>query len=283
MSWRERADRLRAIPLREVLRICGAQPDPCDRSKWHTCRGAITVTGVKFMNWNNGRGGGGAIDLVIHLREVGFGQALQWLEQHFGAASFLPASSPPRQPLSLPPPCPQRLDQVRRYLIEERRLPPRLLQPLFQSGDLYADARANAGFLLRAKDGRIVGAELRGTGPGAGAWKGMAPGSRKDHGFFAVPTASLEGIVLCESAIDALSAHALHPEYRCVSTAGARSDPAWLPELLTQSRRLYCGFDLDDTGESMARAMIARHPSVQRLRPPGKDWNAALQAKPHAA
>jgi hypothetical protein len=281
MSWRERADKLRAVPLTEVLRICGARADPYDRSKWHTCRGAITLTGVRFMNWNCGRGGGGAIDLVMHLQEVGFGQALQWLEQHFGAAAIFPATSPPRQPLSLPSPCPQRREQVLDYLIQKRRLPWRLLDPLFQSGDLYADARANAVFLLRGKDGQPVGAELRGTS--GFAWRGMAPGSCKDHGYFALPSAPLDLTILCESAIDAISCHALHPEYRCVSTAGARPDPAWLPELLTQSRRLYCGFDLDDTGQSMAEAMIARHPSVQRLRPPCKDWNAALQPKPPAA
>jgi hypothetical protein len=281
MSWRERADQLRAVPLTAVLRFCGARADLYDRSKWHTRRGVITVTGAKFINWNCGRGGGGAIDLVMHLREVGFGQALQWLEEHFGAGVILAATTPPPQPLLLPPPCPQRLEQVRRYLVHERRLPPALLEPLLQSGDLYADVRANAVFLLRTGDGQPVGAELRGTT--SHPWRGMAPGSRKDHGFFAVPNASLEGIVLCESAIDAISCHALHPEYRCVSAAGARPHPAWLPELLTQSPRLSCGFDLDDTGESMARTMIARHPSIQRLRPPGKDWNAALQSKPPAA
>jgi hypothetical protein len=242
----------------------------------------LTVTGTKFINWNCGRGGGGAIDLVMHLQGVGFGQALQWLEQHFAAAAMLPETARPlRQPLSLPPPCPRRLEQVRRYLVEERRLPPRLLQPLFQSGDLYADTHGNAVFLLRGKDGRPVGAELRGAG--SYPWRGMAPGSRKDHGYFAVPNASMEDILLCESAIDAISAHALHPEYRCISTAGARPDPAWLPELLTQSRYLYCGFDLDGTGESMARAMIARYPSIQRLRPPRNDWNATLQSEPPAA
>jgi hypothetical protein len=278
MNWRERADTLRTVPLTAVLRFCGAQPDPYDRSKWHTPQGVLTVTGAKFMNWNRGRGGGGAIDLVMHLHGVGFSQALQWLEKHFGAAAILPATAPRQQSLSLPPPCPQQIEQVRRYLIDERRLHPHLLEPLFQSGDLYADARANAVFLLRGKHGRPVGAELRGAT--SCPWRGMAPGSRKDHGYFAVPTAALESILLCESAIDAISAHVLHPEYRCVSTAGARPHPAWLPELLTQSRRLYCGFDLDDTGESMARAMIARHPSIQRLRPPSKDWNAALQSKP---
>lgn len=155
-----------------------------------------------------------------------------------------------------------------------RQLPPALLDPLIQSGSLYADARANAVFVLRGKLGQPVGAELRGTS--ACAWKGMAPGSRKDHGFFAVP-ASAETMVLCESAIDALSCHALHPHYCCLSTAGARPSPAWLGELVSQARRLYCGFDADETGEAMARSMIALYPSIQRLRPPRKDWNDVLR------
>lgn len=281
MNWRQRADKLRAVPLRAVLRLCGAQPDPYDRCKWHTLQGVLSVSGAKFMNWNCGRGGGGAIDLVMHLQQLGFGQALQWLEKHFGAAAILAAASPPAQPLCLPPPCPRRLEQVRRYLTKERQLPPALLEPLLQSGDLYADARANAVFLLRGNEGQPVGAELRGTT--SCPWRGMAPGSRKDHGFFAVPSAALDAIVLCESAIDAISSHFLHPNYRCLSTAGARPNPAWLPDLLELPHPIYCGFDLDDTGESMARSMIALHPSIQRLRPPRKDWNQALRSNPLTA
>lgn len=281
MSWRQRAHKLRAVSLTAVLRLCGAQPDPYDRCKWHTHQGVLTVTGAKFMNWNCARGGGGAIDLVMHLQQLGFGQALEWLEVHFGTAAITPVACPPPQQVRLPDPCSQRLEQVRRYLMEDRRLPATLLEPLFHSGDLYADARANAVFVLRANNGQPVGAELRGTGPGT--WKGMAPGSRKDHGFFAVPATSLDVAVLCESAIDAISAHALHPQYRCVSTAGARPNPRWLPQLLKHCRRLYCGFDLDDTGQAMAAGMIARHPSIQRLRPPSNDWNDSLQSKPPAA
>jgi hypothetical protein len=170
----------------------------------------------------------------------------------------------------LPPPCPEQLERVRRYLTVNRQLPPALLESLIQSGSLYADARANAVFVLRGKLGQPVGAELRGTS--ACAWKGMAPGSRKDHGFFAVP-ATAEIIVLCESAIDAISCHALHPQYRCLSTAGARPDPAWLGDLVGQAQLLYCGFDSDETGEAMARSMIALYPSIQRLRPARKHWN----------
>ncbi len=280
MSWRQRAQTLRAVPLVSVLQLCGAQPDPCDPRKWHTCQGVLTVTGAKFMNWNSGRGGGGAIDLVIHLHQTGFGQALEWLEGHFGIAANVPSAPPTHSALLLPPPCPEQLERVRRYLTLNRQLPPALLELLIQSGSLYADDRANAVFVLRGKLGQPVGAELRGTSPCA--WKGMAPGSRKDHGFFAVPAAA-ERMVLCESAIDAISCHALHPQYRCLSTAGARPNPAWLGELVDQAQLLYCGFDRDETGEAMARSMIALYPSIQRLRPTRKDWNDMLRLKLPAA
>jgi len=79
MSWRQRAQRLRALPLTTVLQLSGAQPDRYDPRKWHTGRGVLSVTGTRFMNWNCGQGGGGAIDLVMHLHQLGFGQALEWL------------------------------------------------------------------------------------------------------------------------------------------------------------------------------------------------------------
>jgi hypothetical protein len=160
-------------------------------------------------------------------------------------------------------------------LVEERKLPRRLLSPLVQSEIIYADVRANAVFLLLDPDAIPVGAELRGTT--ALAWRGMAPGSRKDHGFFFLPSTPCEAIVLCESAIDAISCHALHPAYRCHSSSGARPDPAWLSALLAQGQPLYCGFDADPTGDLMAQRMRDLHPSIQRLRPPAKDWNDLLR------
>jgi len=284
MIWQERADRMRTVPLTAVLRFSGAEPDRGDPHKWHTAQGTLSVTGTKFMNWHLGRGGGGAIDLVMHLHGLGFGQALEWLERHCASVVVQPVSAPPRPPLRLPPSVLQYLAQVRRYLTEQRRLPAALLDTLIDIGCLYADARANAVFLLRDPHSQPVGAELRGTGPLS--WRGMAPGSRKDLGCFAIPAnrqpqpaTTLEACVLCESAIDALSCHALHPTCRCLSTAGARPNPAWLTDLLAQGGALYCGFDLDDTGEAMADAMIALHPSIQRLRPSRKDWNDVLCAK----
>jgi len=273
---RARADRLRAMALEPILAQSGARPDPHDRCKWHTARGVLSVRGVKFFNWHCGTGGGGAIDLVIHLHQLSFADALQWLEQH-GAPSTTAAPSPgPPWPLRLPVPAPGQFHTVRSYLADKRALPLALVDALAQSGDLYADARANALFLLRDAHGQPVGAELRGTGPVP--WRGMAPGSRKDLGCFSFPPSPRPNVILCESAIDALSCHALHPDLRALSTAGARPNPAWLPDLLHQGCHILCGFDRDVVGQSMAQALVSLHPSVQLFLPPLHDWNDSLRS-----
>ena len=274
---RRRADRLRALPLEPILRISGARLDPHDPCKWHTARGTLSVRGAKFFNWHTGTGGGGAIDLVIHLHPLTFHDALLWIEQHGPPRTNTPPPAVAPMPLRLPPPAPQHFLAVAHYLVEQRALPRPWVESLAASGDLYADARANAVFLLRDTSGQPVGAELRGSGHVP--WRGMAPGSRKDLGFFSVPALPSTNVILCESAIDALSCHVLHPDCRCVSTAGARPNPAWVPGLLQQGCRLWCGFDLDATGQAMARAMIALHPFIQLLPPPLHDWNDLLRAQ----
>jgi hypothetical protein len=280
---RQLAQHLRAIPLERVLPLCGAQPDRYDRHKWHTAEGVLSVTGPKFMNWTLGAGGGGAIDLVIHLQRLDFKAALDWLAGHFPTTR--PPQPPPNPPtggLRLPAPIPSHLARVQDYLIGQRGLAPEVLEPLIASGTLYADARANAVFLLRDEDHHPVGAELRGTS--GCAWRGLAPGSQKDRGFFSIPVEPLpvalpagRQVILCESAIDAISCFALHPGHRCLSTAGARPNPPWLQRLLDQGCQIYCGFDADPTGDAMAAALIDLYPAAQRLRPSRHDWNDVLR------
>jgi len=275
---RERAEQVRRIPLDAVLKATGARKDRYDKAKWHTARGVLSVTGMKFMNWNQGKGGGGAIDLAMHLGGMDFKAAVAWLWHRFPGPP--PAGQPPtpwKPTLRLPPRDDRNLSYVRRYLVVERGLAPSLIEPLIESATLYADNHANAVFLLLGKKNRPVGAELRGTAHRS--WRGMAPGSSKDSGFFSVHPDQAQAIVLCESAIDAISCFALHPDFRCISTSGARPDPRWLTPLLDKGYRVYCGFDADTTGETMARAMIARHPAVKRLRPSSHDWNDLLTSR----
>jgi hypothetical protein len=270
-------DALRRIPLVAILQAVGAEPDRHDHAKWQTVQGALSLNGVKFINWNQGHGGGGAIDLAMHLNACDFATAIQWLAQHFpGMEPVAPAAQASQTNLCLPVPDTTKLVDIQRYLIEKRRLQDTFLRPLLHSGQVYADRRANAVFLLRGVDGRSVGAELRGTT--ATVWRGLAPGSRKDLGFFSCGPAQAPAVVLCESAIDALSCAVLRPGWRCLSTAGARPNPLWLGPLLAQNQAIYCGFDADTTGDQMAHAMIAIYPAIQRLRPPLHDWNDVLTA-----
>lgn len=273
---RDRADCVRGIPLSSVLLATGAEPDLFDKAKWHTAQGVISVTGMKFMNWSRCAGGGGAIDLAIHLNNMGFKEAVEWLWRHFPDPGRPEQSQPgPRPGLRLPQPDAGQLRRVERYLVRDRGITPALIERLIQSGGLYADNRANAVFLLLGKENTPVGAELRGTS--RRQWRGMASGSRKELGYFSIPAAHTEGIILCESAIDAISCFMIHPRHRCISTAGARPNPRWLAPLIRQGPQVYCGFDADPAGESMARAIIALHPTVKRLRPSLHDWNDVLK------
>ena len=272
----ELAAKVRQIPLAAVLARLGAQPDRHDHSKWRTEQGTLSVTGAKFMNWHCGLGGGGAIDLVLHLRGGGFKAAVAWLRDNFPDANVAVTSQQPAEyGLHLPPVVPSNLPRVRRYLCGQRGLPPDILEPLITAGSLYADNRANAVFLLRDPAGCTVGAELRGTT--AARWRGLAPGSKKNLGYFLVGPATATAIVLCESAIDALSFLTLHPAARCISTSGATPNPHWLPSLLAQSAQIYCAFDSDDVGDRHANAMMALYPAIQRLRPCKHDWNDELR------
>lgn len=276
----------RAIALPAVLRLWGATPDPQDRHKWHTAQGVLSVNGAKFMNWNRGVGGGGAIDLVMHLKRCTFREAVGWLATRFPTPPAPLDHGALAPPLSLPPPDPAQLARVRHYLLQTRCLRPELIDRLIQTGSLYADGRANAVFLLQGASAAPVGAELRGTT--SQAWRGMAPGSKKDFGFFSIPPVPFppqtdpppRTILLCESAIDAISAHMLRPHLACLSTAGARPNPRWLEALLAQGHMVYCGFDTDATGHTMAQAMMSLYPAVQRWAPSGHDWNQVLCSRP---
>ena len=286
---RQRAAAVRAVPLETVLLFRGAVRDRHDRRKWHTEQGPLSVTGPKFMNWHRGQGGGGAIDLVMHLAGVDFRTAVAWLEQHLAAGPLAGGESATHaswqdSPRLLKSParcgCPSPTIACWAASASISRdaavLRASLIEPLVQSGKLYADRRGNAVFLLVAgKAQRPVGAELRGTGPRV--WRGMAPGTRKDLGYFWIGAPGSREIVLCESAIDAMSCFQMHPQRICISTSGVRADPPWLDGLLARGYDIFCGFDADGPGDAAA----AQHDRPPPRRPPPAAARPRLERRAH--
>lgn len=270
---------LRHIPLEQILLALSAKKDSRDRAKWHTSKGVISVTGCKFFNWSQNKGGGGAIDLAMHLADLDFRQTLLWLQSNcslqYNTSPLRSLKDPPQQRFVPPGKNDVNMARVMRYLHDQRCIPTNMIHLLARSGRLYADNRQNAVFLLLGKEKQTVGAELVGTG-NAFRWRGMAPGSKKNLGYFSISTGQPDHVVLCESAVDAMSYCTLHLDCLAISTAGVTTSPGWLKEVTKLGLDVLCGFDADDAGNSMAGMMIKKHPFIQRKRPPQKDWNKTL-------
>lgn len=297
-KWRQEAARVRDIPLTTVLESAGLYVDPDDRHQWRGPGMRISVgVGGKDGKWYDheaGRGGGGAIDLALHVTgNADFRAAVAWLggsvgqeaiesaAMHSAREQVREASTHPVK--SAPPdPDPSRIPQVRQYLTEARAIAPQLVDWAITTGRLYADARGNAVFRYGEN---AEGVELRGTtGKPFNGWRGP-----KQAALFDIPAREPQAVAVVESAIDAISYYQLHPTHTVVATGGGCSDEALVAAARIAHQAglpLLAAFDRDATGEKytirLARcAGFVGGPDATaptREMPKGKDWNEDLQA-----
>ena len=173
--------RIRALPLEAVLQRLGAERDPKDPAhNWRLGASRITVTDARFYDHNgagalhrmrDGRaGGGGAIDLVQYLKDVGFREAVRELGGARGLSRGCSGG-----PLSLE----HRSDICGHTAAADARPGQSRARALVfdgraddsrsdcragaESGRVFADARGNVVFRLRDEAGQEVGYEVRGT------------------------------------------------------------------------------------------------------------------------
>ncbi len=88
VSIKQTAARVRDISLIDVTDMTGNVRDKYEKSKRHTAKGPVSVTGQKFMNWKLHEGGFGAIDLIIHLEKLDFKSAVIRLADRFPYCSI---------------------------------------------------------------------------------------------------------------------------------------------------------------------------------------------------
>lgn len=305
VQYRDAAQAARDIPVNEVVERLGLARDRADRAKWVDTEGriALALSGQSWFDHKAQAGGGGAIDLVMHVMGSDYLQAVAWLGHQVGekrTAAAMTARTATRAPEVI-----QRSSErgpfvepargtdeqqakVRAYLMG-RGLGAALIDHEMANGMVSADSRGNAAFVSLMTDGKAGGAELRGTGDAH--FHGLAVGSTRDATY----RVEAEGrgpkrLILVESAIDALSYLQLHPGEALVvaSTSGARpSLPASLAGILADVAEVVVAYDADAKGREMAekmRASVAAAGSKVTVEAPteGKDWNDALRSAQEA-
>ena len=302
------AAQVRAIDLPTVIERLGGQVDRYNAHKYHLDGEHISINGERFYNHDQQKGGGGAIDLVMHAASYDYREAVAYLRDTHGADAAISAATwhgarhaqdeartivehAERPTFRAPTPDEARWAQVRNYLVAERQLPASLVDDLHARGAVYADSRSNAVFLRTNEDGQAVGASLRGTAPGS-EFKGLATGTRRDEGHFSFTVGKAEmhaapQVYITESPIDALSRAALllaagdRHEMTFASTDGHGELPRrQIDEGLARHALVHCSFDNDAGGTTLWKRVQEAYPraeAIVRDRPPTgcKDWNDA--------
>jgi conjugative relaxase-like TrwC/TraI family protein len=290
-------DRLRSLPLEEVAQNLELQRHRYDKHKWKSEAHIISINDGKFYDHLASKGGGGAIDLVMHVLECDFQDAIAWLDGRSRYAIFDLNSRPPLQPrpsqkeLFKAPACNVKDESkwldVKQYLTQKRGLPELLVESLHQQGLIAADSRCNAMFFRYGLDenfsrGEAIGASLRGT---EGDFKGLTPLTGRDAGYFWFQSGhgEVKRVAIAESPIDAMSLSVLEkPQseeatvYLSVDGAGAIPEAA-LRRVIETGGRVVLAHDRDRPGEEMAWRVASTLVRVERIKPAvGKDWNEAL-------
>ena len=288
-NLREIANQVRGTPLNHVAQFLGGTQDKRDKQRWIFSSCSVWLGKDKdcdrFFDHQAGKGGGGAIDLVIYVLNCGFQEAVTTLAASVGSEAKAVKITPMAKVAAVqnflaPKACPECPALLYEFLTGTRMLPKHVVDLAIADGRIYADTRRNAVFLCHDPRGRVTGAELRGTGPKP--FKGMALGSRRGIGFFTLPHPTPEKLVVVESALDALAYHALFESQPAtvVSTAGVLSSCPALTELALNLglTDISIAYDNDSAGNQAADALIEAlsqdgHFTIRRLTPWLKDWN----------
>ena len=247
---------------------------------------------------NKGRFGKNSIDPIAFLREgfgITFDDAVYMLS---GGAPSAPIANP--KPLTLerkiepqekptytpPTPAPDKLRNVKAYLIQTRKLPKELVLPLIDSGRIYATYYENpethkqtlvCAFKITDENGNDVGCDSCAPQPEF-KFKHLFTGSNADYAWcfpYEVEEITSETpIFFCEAPIDTMSLCALSGTPGIyVSMAGLKDSTFTSVTEKLGGTPIIC-VDNDEAGDKFA----ARHSDVPRMVAPiGKDWNDTLK------
>ncbi|MFP7176452.1 toprim domain-containing protein [Priestia filamentosa] len=184
-------------------------------------------------------------------------------------------------------------DKLKHYLIQERKIDPRLVQWLLQKDLIAQDKRNNIVFKWREQGGKgnIIGADRQGTikmDHGRGSFKQVLPNAKKDAGF-TVDVGKPTKLYMFESPVDLLSYWSLQKEKlqgaRLVSMNGLKSRTVLQSFIEARKegsdiKKVVLSVDNDESGKKFIQKMhlLLKEDMIQPNLPSrGKDWNDVLK------
>ncbi len=297
MSLANLANVVRDIPLTDVLERHGFEV----RREGSTYRAKseghnIVITGTQWFDNKAGLGGGGAIDLEIHLTKASFRDACRALADRVPGKNISPRST-----RNITRPLRKSFDELasihavrddtnwpiaRAYLVEKRFISQGLVDALYAEGSIYSnDHRPNPSlvFLHRSADGTVCGATLRDTRHRSAFRPCLG---NKNSAWFAVgDLATAERVVAVESPIDALSYFDLRGgsggELAVVSCSGATVPLDLMAGAFDRRQSFVVALDNDSAGERGWQKAWDETTDWEGFRissesPSRKDWNDDL-------
>ncbi|MBG1269059.1 DUF3991 domain-containing protein, partial [Nostoc sp. WHI] len=294
-----KTQQLRDLALEDVAWELGLN---YDYERWRGHGHIINIDGPKFYDFapDQQKGSGGAIDLVMHVNNCNFRQAVVWLHERFGEASVERAAiahvknraadiiqTEPRPQFTPPVEDKANWSAIERYLNQFRGIPSDCVQMLHNQGLVYADDQQNAVFVMRNLDGQRNGAFLRGTKGENNSFKGYEKGTkRRDSWFYfhlgGKANDKTSTAILCKSPIDAISRAMLEylirgdvPPERTVYMA--IDDIKSLPlERLRNIPHVLVAFGNDKSADAAAQGVLELMPQSQIKKSQAHDWNQQL-------
>jgi hypothetical protein len=272
--------RLREIDLTKICAIHDLKQDANDPRQFKNDSHRITLKGFGWYDHKETKGGGGAINLVMHLRHLTFTEAVTFLEsQDLSNVATTKTAHDNKQAHGIsyvPPRFDENLAHITDYLTTKRGINPALVQWCIDKGIIYADGFKNCVFMYGAN-----GCELRGTN----SKKWRAARGRLEQPFL-LPCANTDTIAIVENAIDALSYRQIHKNHAVAAIGGNANKTimTWVVELVKSKWHLEIAsaFDNDSGGETAHAALLkiaeeyGIKDNVYRLKPTTKDWNDDL-------
>lgn len=296
---KEYATQLRDIPLADVLGGMGyvirqeGSSMLCD-----TTQGKIGIQGVKWYNYHEQHGGGGAIDLVMHIEQCDYATALRHLAQTHGQntlGSIVADALKVGSRVLKDTPRASFQDLLARYALRDdaawarardyllgRGIPASQSDAMHRQGLLWATHRGGVAFAHRGlANDEVCGATIRGIST---HFK-QTIGNRKSAYFhFGDPIREATKLYIAESPIDALSLHEIIPTKGAayLSTAGAPDKD--LCAHMPPTPEWILAFDADEAGARFRKQLQAAAKKLERrcqtmIPTLGKDWNEELMCR----